>query len=234
VIHSKCWGSKVLFAALTTVACLLSSVAQAQLTFTADAINGKIVNEETGAPLAGVIIVAEWYVQERLVGRGNGLLNVMETVSDKDGNYGFPSWGPKLLPMSPYPIFGSGNDPLVLYFKNGYWPAIESNDASDPESIATRKPPLGGFQANGKAIKLRKWDGKNEREYYDKVRFMVDQLNGGWKKYPRMTLAIDRIFQMLVQREKRKEIPPFFPTPHIVFIETLSAEEQAYLKGFAE
>lgn len=219
---------------LVTVTCLLTATVNAQPTFTAEAITGKVVDEETGEPLAGVIIVAKWTVEESFVGRDNDLLNVMETVSDKNGNYGFPAWGPKPVPTSPFPVFGSGNDPLVVYFKSGYWPTKEKNELTDPGRIATRKPPLGGFKANGMTIKLKKWDGKDEKEYYLRVSYMVDDLSGGWKKYPRMTLAIDRIFQMLVQKEKRKEIPPFFPTPHIVFIETLSAEEQAYLKGYAE
>lgn len=231
------WDKAKAFLAVLMTVCLFSTTAHAQFTFTADAINGKVVDEETGQPLAGVIIVAIWTVKESLVGHGNELLNVMETVTDKDGNYAFPAWGPKPIPsfpLSPLAVFGSGNDPSVDYFKNDYWPAHESNGMTDPERIASRNPPLGRFKANGMTIKLKKWDGKNEREYYSRVSEMVDDLNGGWKKYPRMTLAIDRIFQMLVQREKRKEIPPFFPAPHIVSIDTLSPDEQAYLKGFTE
>lgn len=240
MIHSKWCSSKILFAVLITVTCLFSNAANAQLAFTADAINGKVVDEETGAPLVGVIIVAKWTIEASYVGYDNELLNTLETVSDKDGKYGFPAWGPKMLPVTSIPIsrsdlFGSGNDPGVVYFKKGYWPAREKNDTTYPGlNIADRKTPLGGFIANGKTIKLKKWDGKDEEKYYKNVSWMVYELKGGWKKYPRMTLAIDRIFQILVQREKRKEIPQFFPIPHIIFIESLSAEEQAYLKGFAE
>jgi hypothetical protein len=226
--------------ALMLIASLFSNSANAQLTFTADAINGKVVDEETGAPLDGVIIVAKWTIEASYVGYNNELLNTLETVSDKDGNYGFPAWGPKMLPItaisfSRSDLFGSGNDPCVVYFKSGYWPAREKNDVTYPGlNIADRKTPLGGFIANGKIIKLKKWDGADEEKYYSRVSSVVGELKGGWKKYPRMTLTMDRIFQVLVQREKRKEIHPFFPAPHIVFIETLSAEDQAYLKGFSE
>ena len=210
-----------------------------QPTFTADAINGKVVDEETGQPLAGVIIVAKWTVDESLVGRNNGLLNVLETVTDKDGNYNFPAWGPKpvpFFPLSPLAVFGSGNDPSVEYFKNDYWPAHESNGMSDPERIASRDPPLGGFKANGMTIKLKKWDGKDEEKYYKQVSFMADDLNGGWKKYTRMALAMDKIYQSLMARLKRKEISTNFPLPHVVgFIpEQLSDDDRAYLKGYAK
>lgn len=220
--------------------CLLSAPAHAQLTFSADAINGKVVDEETGAPLTGVIIVAKWTIEASYVGYDNELLNTLETVSDKDGNYGFPAWGPKMLPItaisfSRSDLFGSGNDPGVMYFKSGYWPAREKNDVTYPGlNIVDRKTPLGGFIANGKTIKLKKWDGKDEAKYFECVSNRVDELKGGWKKYPRMSLAIDEIFQVLYAKKKRKEIPLSFPIPHVVFIEALSVEDQAYLKGFAE
>jgi hypothetical protein len=231
----------VLFAALITVACLFGNSANAQLTFTADAINGKVVDEETGAPLAGVIIVAKWTIEASFVGYDSELLNVLETVTDKDGHYGFPAWGPKLLPRTSYPfslseLFGKGDDPYVVYFKSGYWPAHEKNDPTYPGlSIADRKTPLGSFQVNGKAIRLKKWDGKNEAKYYERVSDMVHELKGGWKKYPRMTLAIDRIYQPLLQRKKRGEIPLTFLIPTVKdfphWDKKLSPEDEAYLKG---
>lgn len=107
---------------------------------------------------------------------------------------------------------------------------------SDPDRITSRDPPLGGFRANGKTIKLKKWDGKDEAKYYTRVEAMVLNLRGGWKQYPRMTLAIDRIFKLLIERIKRNEIPRNFDVPHIAGfnMEDLSADERAYLKGFAE
>lgn len=90
---------RAMLGVLVTVALMFCTTAYAQLTFTAEAINGEVVDEETGQPLAGVIIVAKWTVDESLVGRNNDLLNVLETVTDKDGNYNFPTWGPKLIPL---------------------------------------------------------------------------------------------------------------------------------------
>jgi hypothetical protein len=224
-----------------TLACLLSNAAHAQLTFSADAINGKVVDEDTGAPLAGVIIVAKWTIEASYVGYDNELLNTLETVSDKNGNYGFPAWGPKILPITSIAIsrsdlFGSGNDPGVMYFKNGYWPAREKNDTTYPGlNIADRKTPLGGFNANGKTIKLKKWDGKDEAKYYERVSDRVNELKGGWKKYPRMTIAIDQIYQPLLQRLNRKEISLNFPIPTVKdfphWDKKLSPEDEAYLKG---
>ncbi len=242
VLNFGVFFTRTLLGILVTAICLLSNPAHAQLTFSADAINGKVVDEETGEPLDGVIIVAKWTIEASFVGYNNELLNVQETVTDKDGNYGFPAWGPKLLPVtsihfSPSELFGKGDDPYVVYFKSGYWPECEKNDTTYPGlNIAERKTPLGKFQANGTTIKLKKWDGKDEEKYYQRVSDMVNELKGGWKKYPRMTLAIDRVYQPLLQRKKRKEIPItfFIPTikdfPH--WDKKLSPEDETYLKGF--
>jgi len=239
-----CQWRRALSSMSVTIAIMLSTPAHAQLTFTADAINGKVVDEETGQPLAGVIIVAKWTIEASFVGYDNELLKVMETVTDKDGNYGFPGWGPKLLPILTYPfspsdLFGKGHDPFVVYYKSGYWPAQEKNEVTYPgQDIARRKPALGGFAGNGMTIKLKKWDGKDERKYYERVSHMVYELKGGWKKYPRMTLAIDRIYQPLLKRKKQKEIPLNFLIPTIKdfphFDKKLSPEDEAYLKGFTE
>ena len=244
LIGIKFCSAKTLLATLMAIACMLSTVACAQLTFKAEAITGKVVDDETGKPLARVIIVAKWTIEASFVGYENELLNVLETVTDKEGNYAVPAWGPKLLPISSYrftfsELFGKGDDPYVVYFKSGYWPQSEKNDVTYPElSIDDRKPRLGGFIANGKTIKLRKWDGKNEKEYYTRISDIVDELKGGWKKYPRMTLAIDGIYQPLLQRKKLKEIPLTFPIPTIKdfphWDKKISKEDENYLKGFKE
>jgi len=206
----------VLFAVLMTFACLFGTAAQAQITFTADAIAGKVVDEETGEPLSGVIIVAQWTINPKWVGYDNELLNVLETVSDKDGNYGFPAWGPKLLSVpavfiSASDLFGKGDDPMVVYYKSGYWPAQEYNEVTySGQDIAKRKTPLGGFAANGKTIRLKKWDGKDEMKYYERLSSMTDQLKGDWKLYPRMALAIGPMYQQLVDKKKAKGNPSLF------------------------
>ena len=214
-----------------------STTTDAVTSFSAQAISGRIVDEVSNEPLAGVIIVATWSVDESVVGHEKALLRVLESVSDKDGNYSFPEWSAQFnfsFSLSPLAVFAKGNDPSVMFYKVGYWPEIEKNETSDPQGVATRSTALGAFRANGKTIKMRKWDGNGEADYYRKVSSLVDSLGREWKSYPRMTLAVDRMFQVLVERKKRKEIPPFFPTPHVTgfFSELLSAEDRAFLKEY--
>lgn len=201
--------------------------------YSAQAITGKVVDAETGEPLAGVIIVAQWMIDRKFVGDDKALLNVMETVSDSEGNYGFPAWGPISLP--PMADFRKGEDPRVYYFKTGYWPEVESNGVVS--DISYRITPVGGFKGNGKTVKLRKWDGKDVREYYLRVDGMASDMphESGleWKKYPRLTVAVETIHRRLLQQ------PGFPKNVAIPFIRglsmnRLSEEDRDYLKRFEQ
>ncbi len=157
--------------------------------YSTKAITGKIVDAETGEPLSGVNVVAQWRIDRKMVGDEKSLLKIMETVSNKDGNYDFPAWGPVVLP--PLANFGQGSDPLIYYFKHGYWPGNAQNDTVLDTS--SRTPPLGEFKWNGKTIKLKKWDGQDVENYGIWIRG-ISHLTDDWIKnerkayrsYPRM------------------------------------------------
>lgn len=170
--------------------------------YSAQAITGKVVDAETGEPLAGVIIVAQWMIDRNFVGDDKALLNVMESVSDIQGAYGFPAWGPIELP--PRADFRKGQDPRVYYFKTGYWPEVESNGVVS--DISYRITPVGGFKGNGKTIKLRKWDGKDLQEYDSRLSGLAGGMptyyGGDWRKYPRMTLEIEKAAGVVQERGK--------------------------------
>ena len=67
-------------------------------TYSAKAIEAWVVDAETKKPLEGVIVVAHWELRYGLEGGGAYQLHVMETVTDKDGRFYFPEWGPKKIP----------------------------------------------------------------------------------------------------------------------------------------
>lgn len=192
----------VLLGILAMAGSLLSGWAGAQATFSAKPITGKVVDAETGEPLPGVIVVAQWKIDRRFVGDAKALLNVLETVSDEKGAYSFPAWGPITLP--PLADFGKGEDPRVAYFKSGYWPEHEQNDISG--DIARRIPPLGEFQGNGKTVRMRKWDGSEVRSYESRLHGLADDMpayyGADWRNYPRMTLEIEKVGPLVQQQTK--------------------------------
>src|SRR6267378_4169553 len=142
-------------------ALLLPLQACAQLTYSAKEIHGKIVDADTGQPLERVNIVAQWKIDRAWVGDDKALLHVTEAVTDKDGNYSFPAWGP--ITLSPLADFGEGRDPLLSIFKSGY--DVEFLDNGIISDTRYRRTPLGEFKWNGEITRLRKWSG-NLRDYW--------------------------------------------------------------------
>src|SRR5713101_510551 len=172
--------------------------AMAQLTYSAKEIRGKIVDADTGQPLDGVNIVAQWKIDRMLVGDDKALLHVTEAVTDKDGNYSFPGWGPIPLPFRA--DFGEGRDPLLSIFKSGY--DVEFLDNGIISDTRFRSTPLGEFKWNGATTKLKKWKG-SLRDYWWHVNSMSGGLPGenkAWRGYPRMVLALIKEQQRLKEQ----------------------------------
>src|SRR5262245_52226247 len=67
-------------------------------TFESPAFEFLVVDAETRAPLADVHALAEWQVHG-YGGRLNGPLIVIDAVSQADGVYTFPAWGPIAGPV---------------------------------------------------------------------------------------------------------------------------------------
>jgi len=89
-------------------------------------IRGQVVDAETGRPLEGVVIVARWTL--RWIGIGDsstgGEINTLEAVTDREGNYFIPRWGPR--PRPPL-AFLDNLDPELTLFKSHFYPRRLSN-----------------------------------------------------------------------------------------------------------
>ena len=97
-----------------TTALVLSSCARI---YYADPIKARVVDAATGAPVEGVNVLAAWQAKGGLEG-GNitGYVKVMEDVTNANGEFSFPGWGPKVW------MNGGIRDgaPLLILLKPGY------------------------------------------------------------------------------------------------------------------
>lgn len=87
--------------------------------YSAKEIKATIVDAETGEPLEGVVVVAQWILFEGGIGHGGHgrRLEVLEAVTDKEGKFTITGWGPKRRPAFTYL---DNLDPLLSIFKSGY------------------------------------------------------------------------------------------------------------------
>ena len=156
--------------------------------YSAESIEARVVDADTGQPVEGVVVDAFWLLSQGSFG-GGGVppppLQILETVTDKNGHFKFPAWGP--IPNRTSGTYFWGKDPLLIFFKRGY-------DMSGHENRITGEPNedrLRKSDWNRQTIKVGKFK-ESMRAYADQVSFTEGDLqyyvghNCDWKRIPRM------------------------------------------------
>ncbi len=123
------------------------------LTYSARPITGYVVDADTKAPIAGAVIVADWVLM--VAGGGDRVrsLQTIETVTDWDGHYSIPGWGPKLRPTG---VELTDSDPKLIVFKSTYVPEFLYNKHERATSVR-------GSDWDGKTIALKAFRGTQEK-----------------------------------------------------------------------
>jgi hypothetical protein len=208
------------------VCVVISPACSAPLTYSAKEIHGQIVDAETNQPVEGAVVVAQWVLFH--IGPGHGghksRIHIHETVTDKNGNYTIPAWGPKLRqPMTEL----HERDPQLSIFKSNYEPLELSNAVIS----SVRPDSLRVSEWDGKAVKLTQ-----TRRGLEKQAFRLSSFYGGleygdsnkdWYNYSRMLLAL--------YAEKRRLQSLGLKPGHagsIPNIENFSESDRYYLKRF--
>lgn len=164
--------------------------------YSAEAIEARVIDAETKQSLEDVIITANWELRGGGLALGGssyaGQLMVMEAVTDVNGKFYFPAWGP--IRQSKGEL--QENDPKLIFFKSGYRYKILSNEIrNDPDAALE---PVRRSRWNGRTIALERFKGTVE-EYARHLssididlRFAYDNENCELKHVPRMVAALHR------------------------------------------
>lgn len=150
----------------------LSACSAPPLWYKAAPIEAWVVDEETGVPVEGVVVVAHWQIKGGLEG-GNpmGQMMVMEAVTDSKGRFYFPEWGPKWRPW-----YGElkTQAPSLLLFKSGYSYSGLANHVIMKNVRGALENPIRS-DWDGKIIKLKRFEGTLE-EYAKHLGFFVTDM----------------------------------------------------------
>ncbi|HKV96977.1 MAG TPA: hypothetical protein VJR90_05755 [Gammaproteobacteria bacterium] len=193
---------------LNTVALLLVALPamasfgcqQPQRTYSADPVYARVVDADTDKPIQGVAVVAYWELyQGSITGDGMpcGAVNVAEAVTDKDGSFRIPGWGPVKGACG---RMRNGN-PLVYFFKPGY---VHIRKAGGVGLDFTKPVSVAQVDWNGETIKLQQYQnmdlnshavGSYENDFSllngDLANFIVNMpAECNWRKIPNMLRAI--------------------------------------------
>lgn len=172
----------------------LAGCASIVLGFSARPITATVVDAETKEPLQGVIVVAHWQlVQGGFLDSSipAGELMVMEAITDADGKFHFPAWGPKYVFMGRMKYF----DPELILFKPGYEYETFVNQWNDYREYKAFR----SSDWDGQTIKLKRFIG-NLDQYARHLTHLDISLNFAlaypklceWKQVPMMILALQK------------------------------------------
>lgn len=185
----------------------------------AKSIETWVVDEQTGQPLEGVIVVAHWQLERTFAippgvtgydPRGPLQLKVMEAVTDPQGRFYFPAWGPLVAPPGAYlEVF----DPAIVMFKPGYefyFTAHKPLERIDSTISSTRTS-----WVDGKTIKMKKFEGdlKGYARIIERLSDAVDfsretgHTHCYWKQIPRMLVALDKQARLFRSNNVYSSVP---------------------------
>lgn len=187
----------VLGAALILMA-ICSGCAVFGYTLHDDGVDSRVIDADTGKPIQGAVVVAYWEMHRGSFAGDSlpcGAANVEEAVTDKNGKFHIPGWGPihSSCEMRSF-------DPFLYVFKSGYGYARVGNYPLNPPFITSTHS-----EWNDKPIKLKKFPDldltKTGIHSYaaDFGALNVDELENfvvdfptecNWKKIPNMLLAL--------------------------------------------
>lgn len=140
-----------LFILLLLCATHALSACATPVTYSAEPIEAWIVDAETKQPLEGVVVVAHWVLEGGIHVDRMGDFMIIETVTDKNGRFYFPAWGPlrhwgrsRLTYM----------DPEIIIFKSSYEYRQLANEMT-AEAIGGKAFPVRKSVWSGRTIVLR-------------------------------------------------------------------------------
>jgi hypothetical protein len=222
--------SQLVAATLVIHGCATASEEFPPPAYSAKEIRATVVDGATGQPLEDVIVVARW-VLKRMYGDGPHL-HIAETVTDRDGKFLIPAWGPKSRPA----LMGLSNEsPRLLLFKHGYVPEKLPSGESK-EEFAQRFPNYRNMKSSeiklwmkiegypNRAVQEAFWDGMTlqlepfrgtEERWFELLRyFLPSPLRDDAREIPRLSAAIyaERAYVNLsgLSPYKRDEVEGFF------------------------
>jgi hypothetical protein len=154
----------------------------------ANAIEAWIIDAETRKPVEGAVVVARWTLEYE--GGADYDMVVLETVTDKNGRFTFPAWGPQPKPVSlPWDARLKYADPEVKFYKFGYAGTKRTPSIGRKKSMhvlvtmdyTVHGPSVRGWALNGETFEYKpaKADLKLLTEELYEFHRELNRLHGG-------------------------------------------------------
>jgi hypothetical protein len=167
------------------------------LSYSARPISAQVIDAESKEPLADVIVLVLWDLED-IRGGGGDVLRIEETVGDQRGHFAFAGWGPQKVPASPDGRLWrlDTEQPILYLFKLGYRLKVVTNypDMRPLGNPTWTGDPVRASEWNGKQIELQRFDGTGD-QYVNALSSAAGRLpiqECRWAQVPRLTAALVR------------------------------------------
>lgn len=146
---------------MITVPGCASVLGSAPLFYRAELIEGRVLDAETRQPIEDAVVIAQWILATPPEGHHNNYWIVIEAVTDAEGRYKIPGWGPKWRPRFRWL---DHYDPRLVVFKPGYWNKVLHNRYRGNISVGKEiieGAEIGSFNSKGAMVRKTYWNGKD-------------------------------------------------------------------------
>ena len=193
-----------------------SVVGLSQPSYSGAELEARVVDSITGVPLEGVNVVATWEFEYLQPGigehRGRGFLLVQEAVTDAQGTFRFPPWGPKAIPDGlPGHAYLPPSAPALTFFKPEYgFKTIHNAEnykyLDDPSYVGES---LRRSYWNGKTIQLVRFGGSLQQygKRFDLLPSVGAVTACPWTETPRYRAALIKEGERLRKLGLRTGLP---------------------------
>jgi hypothetical protein len=202
VIGAKVARWSNLLALCASASLAAACAASGPQTYRADSVRGRVLDADTHQPIQGVNVVAHWSLRwpAGIESHGSGEIVLMEDVTDAQGRFSFPAWGP--TPVSaefPKSATMSEWSPRLVFFKPRYdrvyaFPPYVAHAPNDRSQLLSTSTP--------EVVEMHKSSGNDLA--YDAANGNI--LNGvklegcRWTRIPRMMKTLVAESERMAQR----------------------------------
>lgn len=162
--------------------------------YTSEPFDARVVDANTGQPIAGAIVLAHWALRQSMALDSPGIvdeLEVVETTTDSDGRFHIPGFT-KLNPSLKVLWW---EDPAIIIYKPGYdIGGVFRSEYSLNE--VNQLPAKRKSQLAGKTLRLPPWTGDDEKKatYLSSLHSSLNEViwSCHWKEAPHFFAALDK------------------------------------------
>jgi len=157
--------------------------------YSGESIHGWVIDSKTRQPIKDVVVVEIWELEGGWHTDHTANIHIAETVTDEEGYYTFPDWGPRFTTDGSL----SRSSPKLVFYKFGYEVARRRNTIT-----GNMHPDNSVSEHSGEKIELVKFHG-TPREYYDLFNSVEQIIKAShyrsafdcvWEKIPRFTAEV--------------------------------------------